>query len=93
MQTEAQKALYWELEQITESVSKPESGLLKNWLTRIWQLIASTVTTSNEPKVWSSKDWFGHTWWNVYFPRTGQTIRLNSEEEVRVWLEENLHLL
>lgn len=93
MQTEAQKALYWELEQITESVSKPESSSLKNWLTGIWQVVVNIMTTSDEPKVWTSRDWFGHTWWNIYFPRTGQTIRLNSEEEVRIWLEENLHLL
>ncbi|HIK18575.1 MAG TPA: hypothetical protein IGS53_25280 [Leptolyngbyaceae cyanobacterium M33_DOE_097] len=93
MQTEAQRALYWELEQITESVSKSEPNSLKNWLNGIWQVIVNVMTTSDEPKIWTSTDWFGHIWWNVYFPRTGQTVRLNSEEEVRIWLEEHLHLL
>ena len=93
MQTEAQRALYWELEQITESIYKSESSSLKNWLTGIWQVVINVMTTSDEPKIWTSKDWFGHTWWNIYFPRTGQIVRLNSEEEVRVWLEENLRLL
>ncbi len=93
MQTEAQRALYWELEQITESVSQSESDPLKSWLTAIWQAVINVLNSSDEPKVWTSKDWFGQTVWNVYLPQSGQTIRLNSEEEVRVWLEEHLHHL
>lgn len=93
MQTKAQKALYLELEQIAEPVSSSKNNPLKSWLTRISYFLSNAMTPSSEPKVWCSKDWFGHTWWNIYLPRTGQTVRLSSEEEVRIWLDEHLHVL
>lgn len=93
MQTEAQRVLYWELEQITEPISSSGNNPSKGWLTDVWQFIARAMTASDESKVWYSTDWLGHIWWNIYFPRTGQTVRLSSEDEVRIWLEENLHSL
>lgn len=93
MQTETQRARYCELELITDTSSKAKNHSLQRWWAGVWYFLINALTTSNEPKVWTSKDWFGHTVWNVYFPKTGQTIRLSSEEEVRIWLEENLHLL
>ncbi len=90
MQTQAQKNLYRTLEQITEPISDFNSNRFKNWLAQIGNFIVQYLTTQDEPKIWQSKDWFGHSWWNVYLPRTGQMVRLSSEAEVRVWLEENL---
>jgi len=90
MQTQAQKNLYRTLEQITEPISDFNSNRFKNWLAQIGNFIVQYLTTQDEPKIWQSKDWFGHSWWNVYLPRTGQMVRLSSEAEVRIWLEENL---
>jgi hypothetical protein len=90
MQTQAQKNLYCTLEQITEPISDFNSNRFKNWLAQIGHFIVKYLTTQDEPKIWQSKDWFGRSWWNVYLPRTGQTVRLTSEAEVRIWLEENL---
>lgn len=90
MQTQAQKNLYRTLEQITEPISDFNSNRFKNWLAQVGNFIVQYLTTRDEPKVWQSKDWFGHSWWNVYLPRTGQMVRLSSEAEVRIWLEENL---
>ena len=93
MQTESQKALYWELEQIVEPTEISAKYSLTHWLIDIWQSLTLAMTPSNEPEVWQGKDWFGYTWWNVYLPSTGQTIRFASEEEVRIWLEEHLYHL
>ncbi len=92
MQTESQKVLQ-ELEQTTEPAASSKSNPLVNWLINTWHAITCAMTPAYEPKVWQSKDWFGHTWWNVYLPRTGQMARFSSEEEVRIWLEEHFHLL
>lgn len=92
MQTDMQRALYWKLEQIAEPISSFRNNGFKSWLTGVWQSIVRYLTTQNEPKIWQSNDWFGHSWWNVYLPETGQTVRLTSEAEVRVWLEENFRL-
>ncbi|MBC7972550.1 MAG: hypothetical protein H7Z11_20890 [Verrucomicrobia bacterium] len=44
-----------------------------------------------EPEIRQTLDQTGQTWWNVYDPRTGQTVFLESEAEVRVWLEARLY--
>ena len=93
MQTEAQKALYWELELITDPIVNSEKSRLITWLNDLWWALARSLTIAHEPKVWESKDWFGNTVWNVYLPKTGQTVRFSSEAEVRIWLEEHLYLL
>jgi len=93
VQTETQKALYCELELIPDTASKAKNHSSPGWWVGIWNVLVNALIASNEPQVWSSTDWSGYTWWHIYFPKNGQTIRLSSEEEVRVWLEENLHLL
>ncbi len=44
-----------------------------------------------EPEIRQTLDQTGQTWWKVYDPRTGQTVFLESEAEVRVWLEARLY--
>ncbi|MBD1847284.1 hypothetical protein H6F89_28540 [Cyanobacteria bacterium FACHB-63] len=88
MQTEAPKAPSRELE--PTSTSSFENNSLKTWLTQFWQRVVRAMSPSDEPKVWHSKNWFGQAGWTVYLPKTGQTVRLSSEAEVRVWLEGHL---
>lgn len=90
MQTHAQRDLYYKLEEITEPVSSFNSNRFKSWLAQVGHSIIRYLTTQDEPRIWQSKNWFGHSWWNVYLPKTEQRVRLNSEAEVRIWLEENL---
>jgi hypothetical protein len=90
IQTEIQKNCYWELEEIAEPISSFKGNRFNNWLTNVWRSLVHSLTTQDEPKVWQSRDWLGHSWWNVYLPKTGQTVRLSSQEEVRFWLEGNL---
>lgn len=91
MQTETRKALYCELELIPDTTSKAKNHSSQGWWTSIWNFLVNALTASNEPQVWSSTDWFGHIWWNVYFPRTGQIAQFSSKEEARIWLENNLY--
>lgn len=90
MQTNAQKVCCWESEQIVEPISRSKGDGFRKWFAKVWQSVIRYFTTQDEPKIWQSKDWFGHSWWNVYLPKTGQTARFNSEDEIQVWLEENL---
>lgn len=91
MQTKSQRALYYELELIADLSAKTENQASQSWWSGIWCALANVLITQNEPKVWSSQDWFGHTWWNIYLPQTGQTARFSSPEEARLWLEQNLY--
>lgn len=90
MQTDTPKASCWELGQIAKPVANLQGHLFHQRLTRFWQAIARNFTIHDEPKVWQSKSWLGHSGWNVYLPKTGEIVRLGSEQEVRIWLEEHL---
>lgn len=91
MQTETQKALYCELELIPYTDSKAKNPSSQDWWAGIWHFLVNALTTSDEPEVWTSTDWYGRTWWNIYLPGTGQTAQFSSSEEARIWLEENLY--
>lgn len=61
---------------------------------RIKRLLQQVIDTLNqEPlaKVGQIKDYLGNTIWCVYDPITGQSARLSSEVEVRLWLKERYY--
>ena len=91
MQTKSQRALYYELELIADPSARTENHTSQSGWMVVWRAFVNALMTSSEPKVWSSRDWFGHTWWNIYLPQTGQMARFSSPEEARIWLEQNLY--
>lgn len=60
----------------------------QNKLISLWQSVVRFLETSSEPQVWTTEDKNHQTQWNVFDPVTGQSAQFNSEEDVRVWLEE-----
>lgn len=90
MQTDLPEVFHQKLEQNAEPNSVNRKNRCKEWFTQFCRLIVRRLTTQDEPKIWRSQDRSGHVRWSVYLAGTGQTIRLASEEEVRLWLEENL---
>ncbi|MEW6497542.1 MAG: hypothetical protein AB1589_34330 [Cyanobacteriota bacterium] len=69
-------------------VKKPQLFLLVN---SIWQYIVSVLAQGQQPRVWQSCDRFGQTWWHGYDPATGRSICRDSEDKIRVWLEERYY--
>lgn len=63
-----------------------------HFLTILWESILSATSKLSEPKVWQKKDRKGNIYWRVYNPTTGYCGSFNSEEEVRMWLEERYYL-
>jgi hypothetical protein len=62
---------------------------LRSFLNGVW--FEDTSPGWQEPKIWQSLGRDGNLWWHVYDPQTGRTADLESEEEVRIWLEGRLH--
>ncbi|NJO80398.1 MAG: hypothetical protein HC827_19070 [Cyanobacteria bacterium RM1_2_2] len=63
-----------------------------SWLQSIWQIIDLAFLRDLEPRVWQSSDpHTGQSRWHLYNPETGKTSHLNSESEIRQWLEQLLH--
>jgi hypothetical protein len=60
------------------------------WVFLNQPIFESKGWTTAEPKVERVSDQGGHVWWYVYDPQTRQTVYLESENEVLVWLEEHL---
>jgi hypothetical protein len=64
----------------------------RSWLQVVWQVIDVALFRDLEPRVWQSIDpHTGKTRWHLYNPETGKTRHLNSETEIRQWLEQILH--
>lgn len=65
---------------------------LQWWESALAQLLPfPQLTASPEPEIWQSVDRSKRLWWHVYDPKTGKTTDWETEEEVRIWLEERIH--
>ncbi|MBW4490705.1 MAG: hypothetical protein KME12_23270 [Trichocoleus desertorum ATA4-8-CV12] len=60
------------------------------WL-NVRQALSNQLITSEEPEIQQFSDRDGSQGWSVANPRTGQKTYLQSEDEVRVWLEERFY--
>ncbi len=56
-------------------------------LNRLWQNLTH-ILANDEPRVWPQLNRRGQiVSWHIYDPKSGYTIQLGSEIEVRLWLE------
>ncbi|HEY9649105.1 MAG TPA: hypothetical protein V6C95_00470 [Coleofasciculaceae cyanobacterium] len=46
---------------------------------------------SNEPRIWKTTDRQGNTVWRVYDPVSDRAVSLESEDEIRSWLEKRYY--
>lgn len=60
-------------------------------LTKLWQQFINFLSTSNELQIWQSEDRYGNTQWNAYDPATGRSTSLNSDVEMRAWIEQRYY--
>jgi hypothetical protein len=84
-----------ELERIFHQQPKPTVNKLAftSKISRLIQQIVVSLTKAPEPRIGTVKDSFGNTVWCVYDPIRGQSARLASETEVRIWLEERYYTM
>lgn len=62
------------------------------WWQRLWQVIDVVFFRDLEPQVWQTTDSeTGQVCWHIYDPETGKTHHLQSDLEVRQWLEKLFH--
>ena len=55
------------------------------------QLFISFLTNGDEPRIWTTTDRNGNTAWNAYDPVSDRTTSLNSESEMRIWIEQRYY--
>ena len=52
-----------------------------------WEGLLTLLCRRKEPKIWRKRDRAGNWYFQVFDPITGASSILESEQEVRVWLE------
>jgi hypothetical protein len=59
----------------------------QSWLGQLGQVLRSMFFVRDEPKLRQSIDRDGNQIWQIFDPTTNQTIWLDSETAVRIWLD------
>ncbi|NJN85960.1 MAG: hypothetical protein HC881_06160 [Leptolyngbyaceae cyanobacterium SL_7_1] len=78
---------YEELELIAPANPKYQQQFaLGSILRNLWQHWLALMT-KNEPQISQTVDAKGQISWRIYDPRTGRSTTCESEQEVRVWLD------
>lgn len=83
------------LEQCLEREIPPTHAAPSGFWQNLWvffnqPLFESARLTTHEPQVQRVSDQGGQVWWHVYDPQTRESVYLESENEVLIWLEEHL---
>lgn len=92
-QHQAYKAL--ELVSDCSSASHPQSydnSPMLDFQSSLRQVVKSLPVGNAESHLWQSFDWAGFACWHLYDPLTGQTLDLNSRNDVRTWLDRQFAL-
>ena len=54
----------------------------------LWQHVLTLLSGRREPRIWRNRDRTGNWYFRVFDPATGASSVFDSEQEVRVWLEQ-----
>ena len=75
---------------MTHAINSPVKRI-RYFLQQVWQHL-SHILANDEPRVWQRVNRRGEVIsWHIYDPRSGYTVQLGSEMEVRLWLEHRFY--
>ncbi|MEA5418741.1 hypothetical protein VB712_05845 [Spirulina sp. CCNP1310] len=63
-------------------------GHIRQGFSHIAHSLVHFLTEANEPRIWINTDAQGHMIYRGYDPRTGRRFEGDSEQSIRIWLEE-----
>lgn len=72
-------------------VNATSSSRSIDFLKTLWQGLVKTLSGSNELRVWQASDPDGYIHWRAHDPLTGESAICDSEDEMRVWIEQRYH--
>ena len=58
----------------------------------LWERLLTLFSGRKEPKIWRKRDRAGNWYFRVFDPITGATSAVESEQELRVWLEKRYYV-
>jgi len=60
-------------------------------LKKIVQRLTESFISSNELRIWKTYDRLGNNWWHAHDRLTGRHTSVDSEEKLRIWIEERYY--
>lgn len=60
-------------------------------LRTVWLYLIRALTYSYELQVWRKTDRHGNSYWQAFDPKTSRSTSLNSEAEMRIWIEQRYY--
>lgn len=80
------------LEFVWDQKNKPQAKpRLLSGLSRVLERLMQFLVAGDELRIWQTTDRFGNTLWNAYDPVRGRSASLDSEAEMRSWIEERYY--
>ena len=70
--------------------NRDQSPTLKlSGLKGIFQRLLKLFVGANDLRIWQTNDSLGNNWWHAYDPVTGRHTSVDSEAEMRAWIEQH----
>lgn len=92
MKTQREWLTYAELELIAPAkINSPKPLVFWSILRNMRDNLLLALVAGHEPHISQTIDAEGRIWWRIYHPRTGRSICCESEQEVRVWLDNHFN--
>ncbi|GAB4237220.1 MAG: hypothetical protein Kow00121_64350 [Elainellaceae cyanobacterium] len=60
-------------------------------LEQLWNLLLDTFAKGSEPRIYQKRDRYGKVFFQVYDPISGRSSTLDSEQQVRMWLDQRYY--
>ena len=69
----------------------PKGSEIQQIFNQVGRKVLDWLSNPPGPRIWQTKDRTGHISWHIYDPTTARSRCLNSEQEVRMWLDEQYY--
>lgn len=74
-----------------ESQPQVKSLKLLSGPKQILQRLMQLFVGGNDLRIWQTYDQFGNNWWHAFDPVTGRYTSVESEAEMRAWIEQRYY--
>ncbi len=93
METSANSLNRKKLDTIYHQESQPQVKNLKllSGAKQILQRLMQLFVGGNDLRIWQTYDQFGNNWWHAFDPLTGRYTSVESEAEMRAWIEQRYY--
>lgn len=82
---------YSTTEKLVSHLNQAEKNPVFSRLTGFFQQVTKSLLGCDELRIWATSDKSGKKIWHAYEPVTGRYITVDSETEMRAWIEKRYY--